>query len=127
MYGRMHPGGIRAVRDGDYATFAWARAAPRLDRWMDVYRQITRRNGAEANAGRYLLGWVQTASFVDARVTSSTWTFADAESRAWWGAMWADRGRLSSVADQALPYQLATLDGLHSLANAWILWAGAPA
>ncbi len=126
MYRVMHPGGILAVRDGDYATFAWAPADPRLDRWMDVYRQITRRNGAEANAGRYLLGWVQTASFVDARVTSSTWTFADAESRAWWGAMWADRVRLSSFADQALAYQLATRDELDSLADAWIQWASEP-
>ena len=126
MLSLMRPGGTLAVRDGDYATFAWAPADPRLDRWMQIYRQITRRNGAEADAGRYLLGWVQTAGFADARATSSTWTFADPESRAWWGAMWADRVRLSSFADQALAYELATRDELDSLAEAWIQWADRP-
>lgn len=126
MYRVMRPGAILAVRDGDFATFVWAPADPRLDRWMEVYRQITRRNGAEANAGRYLPGWVQAAGFADVTVTSSTWTFADAESRAWWGAMWADRVRLSSFADQALAYELATRDELDTLADAWIQWAGKP-
>lgn len=124
MYRVMRPGGIVAVRDGDYATFGWAPADPRLDRWMEIYRQITKRNGAEANAGRYLLGWVQAAGFAGVKVSSSTWTFADPESRTWWGAMWADRVRLSSFADQALAYELATRDELDALADAWIQWAG---
>ena len=126
MYRVLRPGGILGVRDGDYATFAWAPADPRLDRWMQLYHQLTRRNGAEADAGRYLLGWVQMAGFADVTASSSTWTFADAESRAWWGAMWADRVRLSSFADQALAYELATRDELDSLADAWIQWAGKP-
>jgi SAM-dependent methyltransferase len=126
MYRVLRPGGIRAVGDGDYATFAWAPADPRLDRWMEIYRQITRRNGAEADAGRYLLGWVQAAGFADVTVSSSTWTFADVEGRAWWGAMWADRVRLSSFADKALAYELATRDELDSLGDAWIQWAGKP-
>lgn len=126
MYRVLRPGGILAIRDGDFATFAWAPADPRLDRWMEVYRQITRRNGAEANAGRYLLGWVQAAGFADVTATSSTWTFADAESRAWWGGMWADRVRLSSFADQALAYELATRGELDSLADAWTQWARKP-
>ena len=126
MYRVMRPGGILGVRDGDYAAFAWAPADPRLDRWLHLYHQLTRRNGAEADAGRYLLGWVQMAGFADVRASSSTWTYADPESRAWWGAMWADRVRLSSFADQALEYELADRDELDSLADAWIQWAAKP-
>jgi ubiquinone/menaquinone biosynthesis C-methylase UbiE len=72
----LRPGGILAVRDSDYAAFAWAPADALLDRWLDLYHAVTRRNGGEADAGRYLLGWVQRAGFRDAVATSSTWTFA---------------------------------------------------
>ena len=126
MYRVMRPGGILGVRDSDYAAFAWAPSDPRLDRWMHLYHQVTRRNGAEADAGRHLLGWVQTAGFMDVVASSSTWTFADPDSRAWWGGLWADRVRLSSFADQALEYQLAERDELDSLADAWRQWAEKP-
>ena len=72
MYRVMRPGGILGVRDSDYAGFAWAPRDPRLERWMHLYHQLTRRNGAEADAGRHLLGWVQTAGFTDAMASSST-------------------------------------------------------
>src|SRR5438552_5361150 len=88
MYRVMRPGGILGVRDSDYVAFAWAPRDPRLERWMHLYHQLTRRNGAEADAGRHLLGWVQTAGFTDAMASSSTWTFADPEGRAWWGGLW---------------------------------------
>ena len=57
----LRPGGTLAVRDSDYAAFVWAPADPLLDRWNELYHPITARNGAEADAGRYLLGWVQAA------------------------------------------------------------------
>jgi SAM-dependent methyltransferase len=126
MYRVLRPGGILAVRDSDYAAFAWAPADPRLERWMQLYHQVTRRNGAEPDAGRHLLGWVQTAGFADASASSSTWTFADPESRAWWGGLWADRVRLSAFADQALEYGLADRHELDSLAEAWRQWAEKP-
>jgi SAM-dependent methyltransferase len=126
MYRVLRPGGILAVRDSDYAAFAWAPADPRLERWMQLYHQVTRRNGAEPDAGRHLLGWVQTAGFADASASSSTWTFADPESRAWWGGLWADRVRLSAFADQALEYGLADRHELDSLADAWRQWAEKP-
>ena len=93
---------------------------------MHLYHEVTRRNGAEADAGRHLLGWVQTAGFTDAMASSSTWTFADPEGRAWWGGLWADRVLLSSFADQALEYELADRDELDSLADAWRQWADKP-
>ncbi len=122
----LRPGGIVAVRDSDYAGFVWAPRDPLLDRWLELYHQVTARNGAEADAGRLLLGWVQRAGFVDAVATSSTWTFADPESRAWWGGLWADRVLLSAFAEQAVAYGLAQPDELEAIAAAWRRWAEQP-
>ena len=88
-----------------------------LDRWNELYHAITARNGAEADAGRYLLGWAQAAGFTDVQAGSSTWTFADADRRAWWGSLWADRVELSSFADQALEYGLSDRAELADLAG----------
>ena len=38
---------------------SWAPDDPLLDRWNELYHAVTAHNGAEADAGRYLLGWVQ--------------------------------------------------------------------
>src|SRR5690606_34502425 len=61
----LRSGGLLAVRDSDYACKAWAPADPVLDRWLELYHQVTARNGAEADAGRYLLGWAHAAGFAD--------------------------------------------------------------
>lgn len=122
----MRPRGLLAVRDSDYGSFAWAPVDPLLDRWMGLYHQISVRNGGEADAGRYLFGWVQQAGFVDVTATSSTWTFADPESRTWWGGLWADRVVQSSFAEQAVAYGLSDRTELESMASAWRRWARQP-
>lgn len=122
----LRPDGIVAARDGDYGAFAWAPADPQLDRWLELYFQITKCNGAEARAGRYLPRWVQAAGFTDVRVSSSTWTFADPDARDWWGAIWADRVRQSSYADQAIEYGLSDRKELDAIADAWRRWAAKP-
>src|SRR5437016_9229366 len=38
------PGGILAARDGDYLGFTWAPHDEHLDRWRQVYLDVTRRN-----------------------------------------------------------------------------------
>jgi SAM-dependent methyltransferase len=120
------PGGLVAVRDSDYASFAWAPDAPLLVRWLELYFQITRRNDAEANAGRYLLGWAQHAGFDDVTCSTSTWTFAEPESRAWWGGLWADRVVQSSFAEQAVEYGFADAAELAEISSAWRTWAEQP-
>lgn len=126
MHRVLKPGGILAVRDSDYAGFVWAPDDARLDRWMELYHQVTTRNGAEADAGRYLFGWVQTAGFAEARASSSTWTFADPETRDWWGSLWADRAQSSAFAEQAIAYDLSTAAELADIAAAWREWAAKP-
>lgn len=122
----LRPGGILAVRDSDYASMAWAPADPLLERWMDLYHQVTERNGAEADAGRYLLGWVRAAGFGDATMTSSTWTYADDVTRSWWGDLWADRVLHSAFAEQAESYGLSDREELESISAAWRRWADLP-
>ena len=121
----LRPGGVLAVRDSDYAAFAWAPTDPLLTRWNELYHELTRANGAEADAGRHLLGWARAAGFSDVVATSSTWTFADPDRRAWWGDLWADRVQRSSYAGQALEAGLSDADELAAIAGAWRRWAGA--
>jgi SAM-dependent methyltransferase len=116
-------GGILAVRDSDYGAFVWAPGDPLLDRWMQLYHDVCRRNGADADAGRHLLGWVRAAGFVEIVATSSTWTFADATTRRWWGGLWAERVTRSSLADQAVDYGLSSENELEAISKAWLRWA----
>ncbi len=119
----LRPGGRLAVRDSDYGAFTWAPADDRLSRWLELYHLVTERNGADADAGRHLLGWVQKAGFNDIEPGSSTWTFADADSRDWWCGLWADRVVSSAFAAQAVDYGLSTGEELADLAAAWRSWA----
>lgn len=122
----LRPGGVLAARDSDYASFAWAPADPRLTRWLEVYRAVARRNGAEPDAGRFLKGWALDAGFANVRSSSSTWTYADPESCAWWGRLWADRCEQSSLGEQAIAYQLSTGDELRDIAAAFRAWPTHP-
>ena len=120
------PGGIVAARDSDYSAMMWAPASTGLDRWREVYTAVTRRNGAQADAGRRLLGWAQAAGLREVTYTTSTWTFATAEDRAWWADLWAERVTASSLAEQAYDYGLASEDELAEIAAAWRGWAIQP-
>ncbi len=101
-------GGLVAARDSDYEAMTWHPATPGLDRWLDLYRTIARRNGGEPDAGRYLLAWAHAAGFTDVTATASTWCFARAEERAWCAE------------------GLATDEDLLNIAAAWRAWSADP-
>ena len=122
----LKSGGLVAVRDADYGAMVWAPAHEMLGRWMTLYHEVTARNGAEADAGRYLLGWLQEAGLDKVNVTTSTWTYADASSRKWWGLGWERRATESAFADQAIEYGLADRNELEEIAMAWRWWADQP-
>jgi SAM-dependent methyltransferase len=119
----VRPDGVVAARDGDFGAFTWAPADPMLDRWMELYLAITSENGHNALIGRALLATARQAGFTDVTVSSSNWTYADPESRAWWGGLWADRIRYSRIADQAVAYGLSSTDELEEIAQAFLRWA----
>ncbi len=122
----LRPDGLLAVRDSDYAGFFWAPANPLLDRWLELYHQLTARNRAEADAGRHLPAWVRAGGFTDLTVTSSSWTFADPAGRAWWGGLWADRVRHSSYAAQAIAAGLSDEAELAAIEAGWRQWISEP-
>jgi hypothetical protein len=90
---------------------------------MRLHHEVSAANGADADAGRHLLGWVRSAGFVDARYSSSTWTYATAAECSWWGELWAERVEGSSFADQALELGLTDRRGLTDIADAFRSWA----
>lgn len=120
------PGGVVAVRDSDYAAFAWYPRLPGLDRWLELYQGAARANGGEPDAGRHLLAWAHAAGLEQVTATSSTWCFSTPESRAAWGGMWADRITGSALASQLLDQSRATQAELEEVAQSWLAWAEHP-
>jgi SAM-dependent methyltransferase len=117
------PGGIVAVRDGDYAAFTWFPPLPELAEWLELYERVARGNGGEPDAGRRLLSWAHAAGFTDVTATSSTWCFANPEDRAWWGGTWADRMLTSDLARTAVATGAATTEDLQRISDGWKTWA----
>jgi SAM-dependent methyltransferase len=119
------PGGLLAVRDVDYAGFLWHPADPGLDRWLELYYAVARRNSGEPDAGRRLLGWAHAAGLRDTTASTSAWCYATPAEREWWGRSWAGRATASAFAEQAVAYGLATRAELEDVAAAWLRWAAA--
>jgi SAM-dependent methyltransferase len=120
------PGGVVAARDSDYRAFAWYPQHAELDRWMELYQVAARANGGEPDAGRRLHAWARAAGFDQVTATASTWCFADADDRAYWGGMWSDRILASALADQLLSEGRATRTELEGISAAWRAWADDP-
>lgn len=120
------PGGTVAARDGDYSGFVWHPQSAGLDRWRDLYLHAARANGGEPDAGRRLLGWARAAGATEITASSSTWSYADADSRQEWGQMWAERITSSAIAEQLRASGHASEADLDAVAVAWLDWAAHP-
>jgi SAM-dependent methyltransferase len=118
------PDGLIAVRDGDYGAMIWYPEVPALDDWLALYKRVARGNGGEPQAGRRLHAWAREAGLEDVTASSSTWTYATPEERAWWGGLWADRTVRSAYAASAVGGGYATADDLRRIADGWRAWAG---
>lgn len=120
------PGGVVAARDGDYGAFTWYPELPALDQWRTLYCAAARANRGEPNAGRHLLAWAHAAGATNVSAYSSTWCYADPESRQEWGGMWADRITGSAITKQLLDSGLASRRDIEAIADAWREWAAHP-
>jgi SAM-dependent methyltransferase len=118
------PGGVVAVRDADYAAMTWYPQIEELSQWLELYERIARENGGEPDAGRRLLAWARAAGFSHTTATASTWCYATAEDRAFWGGMWADRMRHSAIGRQAVEAGYLSEAGIGRIADGWLRWAG---
>jgi SAM-dependent methyltransferase len=117
------PGGLVAVRDGDYGAMTWYPELPILGEWRTLYQRVARGNGGEPDAGRRLHVWAREAGLTDMVKSSSTWTYATEGERAWWGGLWADRTVKSAFATSATGGGHATTEDLQRIADGWRAWA----
>ncbi|GAB2762628.1 methyltransferase domain-containing protein [Sinomonas soli] len=116
------PGGLVAVRDADFHGMSWYPELDELGEWMDLYQRIARRNGAEPDAGRRLVSWMQEAGFADVSPSSSNWLYATPQQRAWQARVWSERVLHSAFAEQALEYGFTEQAGLERIAAGWHRW-----
>lgn len=120
------PGGVVAARDSDYRGFIWYPELPGLDDWLRLYVDLTRANGGTPDAGRHLLAWAHAAGFEDVAASSSTWCYADEQTRPWWGTLWSERVVKSQFAHGAVARGLAGEADLEAQCAAWLDWAARP-
>ena len=119
-------GGLVAVRDSDYGTCTWSPPEPSIARWLEIYHAVTRANGADADAGRHLYGWLVRAGFAEIRLSGTTWTFPGYDSVQEWSISWAERTVDSNLAAQAVEYGIATRSELESIAEGFRRWCREP-
>ena len=119
------PDGVVAARDSDYAAMTWYPEIPALTRWLSLYHDVTRSNGAEADAGRRLRAWALAAGFSDVRSSASAWCYSTPDEREWWGGIWSERVVASRLGEQAVERGLATSEELRAIAAGWQEWIAA--
>ena len=118
------PGGVVAVREGDFGTAAADPDA--VTDWLDVYVPAARALGGEPYAGRLLAAWARSAGFDDITCSASVWCFATPEDRAWWGTSWAERVESSTYALEAVRRGLSTPERNAEIGRAWRQWVDHP-
>jgi len=122
----LRPGGLLAVRDGDYGTMIhWPRTAG-IDRWLELHHLVAARNGADPDVGRRLHAVLAEAGFEATEVTTTPMLFLAREDILNWGDSWAERVVTSAFAGQAVEYGLATAAELETVAAAWREWGRTP-
>jgi len=119
----LKPGGILACREADYGLFGWYPELPALDRWRELYREVTQRNNSEANGGRFLKSWIMQAGAHIQEISCETWVFSSEQDRNWWGNLWSKRVTQSDFAKQAVKYGLSNPQELERISKAFLEWA----
>ena len=119
-------GGVVGVRDVDWGSTTFYPDNQGMRRFLTLYYELARRNGAEPNAGRHLRRWFREAGFGETRVSTSTVSYTDPVATRDWGDTYAERTLRSNLADRALELGIATCSELEDIAAAWRAWAGDP-
>lgn len=118
----LGPGGLLAVRDGDYGTMIhWPRTAG-IDRWLDLHHAVAARNGADPDVGRRLHAVVHEAGFDIDEVTTTPMLFLTREDILNWGDSWSERVLASAFATQVVEYGLGSPEELEAISAAWREW-----
>jgi len=126
MLSLLKPGGVLGVRDVDWGSTTFYSESDGVRRFLTLYYELARRNGGEANAGRYLRRWLREAGFSETRVTTATVSYTDSNPTREWGDSYAERTLHSNLADKAVEYGIATRSELKDIAAAWRTWGRDP-
>ncbi len=116
-------GGYVAVRDADYYTMSCTPESKMIDEWRRIYRLVAHHNGAEPDAGRYLMTWFRQAGLSEVSCSATAGVYATKEERENWGLSWADRCLSTSFPTQAIDYGYATWEELEAISEGWRQWA----
>ncbi|WP_419841242.1 methyltransferase domain-containing protein [Candidatus Poriferisodalis sp.] len=119
-------GGWVAVRDSDYSTMRPYPASEEITRWREVFRTVSRHNGAEPDAGRHLYAWFRAAGLPQVQMSGAVQQFWTDATRRDWGYSWAERCLHTAFARQAVDYGYSTRDELEWIAAGWRRWADRP-
>ncbi len=122
----LKPGGMLASREADNGAFTWYPELPKLDRWRELYRDVTQQNSAESNGGRYLKAWVLQAGLKIVEIECATWVFSSEKDRNWWGQLWAKRVSESDFAKQSIAYGFSNQQELEEISQVFLEWAQDP-
>lgn len=122
----LRSGGMIALRDADYGTMVHSPHDARLDRWLELYRQVAIESGGQPHAGRFIAQWVAAAGFVDLEITTSTWTYSTASEVRAWRDLWVSRLLQARLGERALSTGRVDRTDLEDLAEGWREWARSP-
>jgi SAM-dependent methyltransferase len=122
----LRPGGLLAVRDGDYGTMIHWPPTPGIARWLELHHAVAARNGADPDIGRRLFAVLHSAGFEGDETTTTPMLFLAREDVLNWGDSWSERVVSSSFAAQAMEYGLASRTELEAVAQDWLAWGRTP-
>ena len=127
MSGLAKRGGMVAVREVDWGTFAAWPESQAIKDFRHVYDAVAIRNGGTPHAGRHVQEWMErTEMLTDIHITTSTWTFYETNGKSWWGDQWAQRILHSDIAIKAIEYGIASESELKEISQGWLDWKDAP-
>ncbi|KAI5476479.1 methyltransferase-UbiE family [Pseudohyphozyma bogoriensis] len=120
------PGGVIAIREADFGTSILHPPSPPLERFRELFYQVTRKNGGEPETGRRLLEYALKAGFERESVTcsSSSVCFSTKEEIERWGKTWSEASVNSDFARTAVEEGFAKKEELEEISEAWKVWMG---
>ncbi|KAK4501515.1 hypothetical protein PRZ48_007324 [Zasmidium cellare] len=117
-------GGYVAAGEPDWETCIVHPYDPRLERWIEVHRELKRRENVEPRCGRYLGSWALEAGFAQDKITVAcdVLHYFGAEQVRWWGELYSKRMQ-TEVGERALKYGVATAEEVEQFATAYLRWS----
>ena len=117
-------GGIVAAREADYKSFAWYPETPEISRWAELYQKISKTNGGEPNAGRYVHVWARMAGFAPKTVTATwdVWRYTG-QRVTQFAQSWEGRILQPGFLQTAVREGFATEEEIKSISDGWRRWS----